>query len=77
MTDSVLTKRGISQFFQGSVVLPEGHLQVIEKNEPSLKKGALGVIRRYDVVGVEHRWDDLGQTPVVSISKMADPTDGQ
>lgn len=54
------------------VYLPEQHLQTITENEPSLAVGVVGVPRRYQVVDVEHRWDDIAQVPCVSICRISD-----
>jgi hypothetical protein len=55
------------------VFLPAGHVATVTEQEPALAVGVLGVPKRYDVIGVEHRWDTVGQTPHVQITQIGNP----
>ena len=52
-----------------NVFLPETLLDVFREHG-ELVTGPLGPARRYRVVGVEHRWDDIAEKPYVSITRL-------
>ncbi|MEP3481601.1 MAG: hypothetical protein ABJZ55_20330 [Fuerstiella sp.] len=52
------------------VFLPAYHVDVIAENEPALRIGSSRAPKRYDVVGVEHRWDQEEQVVHVQIARM-------
>lgn len=57
------------------VFVPETFLDQLAEREPSLRS-AIGVARRYEVVLVEHRWEDICQNPHVQITRLFNPEFG-